>query len=118
MVVDAQGTLVINVLGNPWAHIDAMRVLDAATGTWYSTFPEGQQAYCTAGALCWINLRLQNAGNISGTIYITMTRNDGGSISNGNQSFALAPGGYVDIDNISLTMPQGNLSINFEIGHS
>lgn len=117
MVVDVTGTITINTLANPVAVIDAIRELDGGTGVWYSIFPEAQQGYCTASQLCWINLRLRNGGTATGSVYLKITRQDTGAVI-WNQSYSLPVGGYVDIDQINFTMPNTNISLAFEIGHT
>lgn len=116
MVVDATGTISINAIAEAFAYIDAIRELDSKTGIWYSIFPEAQQGYCNVGATCWINLRLRNAGNGAGYIYIKITRADTGAII-WSQTYPLVPNAYVDIDQINFVMPSANLSLGFEIGH-
>ena len=99
-----------------WAHIDAMRILDPATGIWYAVFPEGQQAFCHVGETCWLNLRLKNAGTTAGTLYLIIRRQDTGQVI-WNQSYPLGVDQYVDIDQINFVMPAYNVSLYFEIGH-
>lgn len=116
MVVDASANLTIITLANAYAHIDAIRQLDANSGIWYSLFPEGQQGYCTANALAWINLRLRNIGSLDGTVYLKITRTDNNQVI-WDQSYTLAMNAYVDIDQINFTMPNYDLALTFEIGH-
>lgn len=119
MVQDAASDITIIALDvptAPWAHIDAIRLLDTATGVWYSIFPEGAQGYCTKGAISWINLRLKNAGTGAGTIYLKITRQDNGATVWDN-SYSLDVNGYVDIDQINFVMPAADLTLRFEIGH-
>jgi len=117
MVVDASSSLTINKLASAHAYIDAIRQLDAASGIWYSLFPEAQQGQCTVGAVCWINMRLRNNGNGSGSCYLKITRGDTGIII-WNQSYSLGVNAYVDVDQISFVMPNANLALTFEIGHT
>jgi len=116
MVVDATAPITINVLANPYAHIDAMRQLDPATSIWYNLFPEGQQGYCTVDQTCWINLRLHNIGTAAGQVYLKITRTDINYII-WNQTYNLERDAYVDIDQISFIMPLSNITLVFEIGH-
>lgn len=117
MVVDGSATLTIRALAEAFAVIDAIRQLDASTGVWYSLYPEAQQGYCGAGALCWINLRLRNGGTLDGSVYLKITRGDNGAVI-WNQSYSLAVNAYVDIDQINFTMPANDLALTFEIGHT
>ena len=117
MVVDATAPITIKVLANPYAHIDAIRQLDATTGIWYSLFPEAQQGFCNAGAIAWINLRLKNIGNVAGNVYLKITRGDTGAVV-WDQSYSLAINAYVDIDQINFVMPSADLVLTFEIGHT
>ena len=117
MVVDASAPITIHTLANAKAYIDAIRQLDSASGIWYSLFPEGAQGYCTALQTAWINLRLRNSGTLAGSVYLKITRGDTGAIV-WNQSYSLAINAYVDIDQISFVMPNTDLTLTFEVGHT
>lgn len=116
MVMDAQGEVLIIALTAPKAFIDAIRFLDSATSVWYSLFPEGQQVYCTKGSGAWLNMRVRNAGDATGTLYLKVTRLDTGAVIF-DSSWVDPAGGYHDIDSIGFTMPNDNLTLRFEIGH-
>lgn len=117
MVVDASAPITIRTLANATAVIDAIRQLNSASGVWYNLYPEGQTGYCNASQPCWINLRLRNGGTISGSIYLKITRGDTGTVV-WNQSYNLAVNAYVDIDQINFVMPNTDLILNFEVGHT
>ncbi len=117
MVVDASAPITIRTLANAIAYIDAIRQLDAATGIWYSLFPEGTQGYCTALQTAWINLRLRNSGTLAGSVYLKITRGDNGAIV-WNQSYNLARNAYVDRNQISNGIPNTHLSLTVEVGHT
>jgi len=118
-ILEAVTSPIISVVSASLAHafIDAIRQLDSATSIWYSLFPEGQQGYCNVGAVCWINMRLRNNGNGMGSIYVKITRGDTGAVV-WNQSYTLAENAYVDIDQINFVMPDVDLTLTFEIGHT
>lgn len=122
MVVDASAGITIKKLAAPHAFIDAIQQLDAYTGTWYLLYDASgvgtpTQGYCNVGALCWINMRLRNNGNAAGSIYLKITRTDNGAVI-WNQSYSLAVNAYVDIDQINFIMPNSDLTLTFEIGHT
>jgi hypothetical protein len=115
MVVDATSTITIRTLANPHAFIDAVRQLDPATSIWYNLYPEGQQGYCTAARIGWINLRIRNDGTLAGTLYLKITKPDGGIIFDKN--YSLGVNAYYDEDQISFDMPATDLTLTFELGH-
>lgn len=129
MVVDNTGLITINILGNAVACIDAIRVLDPATGIWYAPYPEGETAYCHAGQTCWVNMRLRNMGDLAGAIYLKVMKGETQDVIYNQFTSNLVPdprappvsnpvaGSYADITDISFVMPTGNLVLTFEIGH-
>lgn len=121
MVVDGTAPITIKTLAEPHAFIVAIQQLDAKTGQWYLIYDSTGvgtpvQGQCTAGATCWINLRLQNNGTLAGIVYIKITRTDTGAVIL-NRNYSLGINAYVDVTDISFVMPNVDLSLMFEIGH-
>jgi hypothetical protein len=116
MVQDAVGDVAIVSVGAPHAAINAIRILDQSTGTWYNIYPEGQTAQVNQGAGMWMDMGVGNNGNRSGVIYIIITRTDTNQVVL-NDSFNCAIGVYVT-KSVNFTMPANNVNLHFEIGHS
>lgn len=108
---------IITVISTSPAHayIYGIRQKDESTGVWYSIYPEGQTGHCTAGATLTLTFGVQNNGSASGTLYCTVTRLDTGAQII-NEQFALALNEQHEIS-VSITMPNSNLTLRFEIGH-
>jgi hypothetical protein len=116
MVQDATGNVVILAKPESKAFIDAIRILDTATGVWYAVFPENQQAQCTIGVQCWVNMRVRNIGTGRGNLYLKVTRLDTNEVVF-DYNWWDDPQGYQDITNIGFIMPNSDLTLRFEIGH-
>ena len=119
MVADATGEILILADALPTsahAYIYGIRQLDQTTGVWYSIFPEGVQGHCQVGGGIWVDFGIQNDGTATGTLYAKVTRLDTGVVLY-NQGFTLAVGGQ-QTASVNFTMPNNNVSLRFEIGHT
>ena len=115
LTVDQTQLLTINVLGNPVAQIAGIRVLDIATGIWYSVYPEGQPAYCTPGiSNLVISYGVNNVGALDGVLY--------GKIINSNGQTIHSDSAYVPVGEMAywepiFDMTAQNMNLTIEVGH-
>lgn len=117
MVTDSSSPITINVLASPFAHINYLHQTDGATNFMYDIFPGLVQGQCNAGAACKFDMQIANIGNGSGSIYVKVTRNDTGVVLI-NQSVNLSPNQAFTVPQFSTLMPETNLSVTIEVGHT
>ena len=114
--VDQTHAFKVIPLGEPFASIYGVRVHDNIAGVWYNVSPEGQQAYCTPGAVALhVVFGGMNVGDVDGYIWGKLTDDEGKVII--PQTPQWCPLGQFVWWELTFNMPTRDYLLGIEEGH-